>query len=284
MPDQTRPFQIECDASKYASGAVLTQTDSNGDRHPVAFISKTFSPTERNYEIYDRELLSIIRALEEWRHYIMGSGHTTIVYSDHKNLTYYRSAQNLNRRQARWSLYLSEFDIKLIHQAGAKMIQSDALSRRADHCPDEDQDNQDITLLPENMFINLINTDLQNRIASTTDYDHDIGNILKTLLEEGPTTLKQDLSDWTTEEFNGSNILFYKGKNYVPVDLKLRQDIVKLHHDHETAGHPGELETFNSLAKNFWWPGMRTFVKNYVKGCGICQQFKIDRSPSRPAF
>ena len=55
MPDQTRPFQIECDASKYASGAVLTQLDTNGQRHPCAFISKTFSPTERNYEIYDRE-------------------------------------------------------------------------------------------------------------------------------------------------------------------------------------------------------------------------------------
>ena len=60
MPDPTKPFQIESDASKYASGAVLTQLDSNGDRHPCAFISKTFSPTERNYEIYDRELLAII--------------------------------------------------------------------------------------------------------------------------------------------------------------------------------------------------------------------------------
>ena len=89
MPDQTRPFQIKCDASKYASGAVLTQQDSNGDRHPVAFLSKTFSKTEQNYEIYDRELLAIIRALEEWRHYIQGSGHTTIIYLDHQNLTYF---------------------------------------------------------------------------------------------------------------------------------------------------------------------------------------------------
>ena len=51
MLDQTKPFQIETDASKYATGAVLTQLDSNGDRHPVSFISKTFSPAERNYEI-----------------------------------------------------------------------------------------------------------------------------------------------------------------------------------------------------------------------------------------
>jgi len=54
IPDPTRPFQIKTNASKHATGAVLTQTDGNGDRHPCAFISKTFSPTERNYEIYDR--------------------------------------------------------------------------------------------------------------------------------------------------------------------------------------------------------------------------------------
>ena len=88
MPDHSRLFQIEADASKYASGAVLTQCDVNGDQHPVAFISKTFSPAERNYEIYDRELLAIIRALEEWRHYIQGSPHQTVILSDHKNLTY----------------------------------------------------------------------------------------------------------------------------------------------------------------------------------------------------
>ena len=115
MPDQTKPFQIKCDASKYASGAVLTQLDNNGDCHPVTFLLKTFKKMEHNYEIYNRELLVIIWALEEWRHYIQGSGHTTIVYSDHQNLTCFRSAQKLNWRQAWWSLYLSEFDVKLIH-------------------------------------------------------------------------------------------------------------------------------------------------------------------------
>ena len=89
MLDQTPPFQIECDASKYTLGAVLTQQDNNGDRHPVAFLSKTFNKTEQNYKIYDRELLAIIWALEEWRHYIQGSGHTTVIYSDHQNLTYF---------------------------------------------------------------------------------------------------------------------------------------------------------------------------------------------------
>jgi len=60
MPDHLTLFQIESDTSKYATGAVLSQLDSNGDRHPVAFYSKTFSPAEWNYDIHDRELLAII--------------------------------------------------------------------------------------------------------------------------------------------------------------------------------------------------------------------------------
>jgi RNase H-like domain found in reverse transcriptase len=96
MPDQSKPFQIKSDTSKVATGVVLTQLDSNGNRHPIAFLSKTFSETERKYKIYDQELLGIIQALKEWRHYIQGSGHMMIVYFDHKNLTYFRMAQKLN--------------------------------------------------------------------------------------------------------------------------------------------------------------------------------------------
>ena len=176
MPDQTRPFQIECDASKYASGAVLTQQDNNGDRHSMEFLSKTFSETEQNYKIYDRELLAIIRALEEWRHYIQGSGHTTIIYSDHQNLTYFQSAQKLNRRQARWSLYLSEFDVKLIHQPGSKMLQSDALSRQPDLIPTKDTDNEDMMLLLDNLFLNLLDLALQDRVLNFGQLDDFLRN------------------------------------------------------------------------------------------------------------
>jgi len=284
MPDHTRPFQIETDASKYATGAVLTQLDSNGDRHPISFISKTLSPTERNYEIYDRELLAIIRALEEWRHYIQGSAHTTTILSDHKNLTYYREAKKLNRRQARWSLYLSEFDVRLVHTPGTKMIQSDALSRRPDLCPEEDTDNKDIVMLPEEMFVNLIDVDLQERIAAANDLDGNAAEMLRLLLENAPKEMTMGLEDWELDNTNGRNILFYKGKNYIPRDAELRRDIVKTFHDHETAGHPGEMGTYNAVRQHYWWPGLRTFVKNYVQGCGTCQQFKIDRTPAKPAY
>ena len=284
MPDQSWPFQIEADTSKYTSGAVLTQMDSNSDRHPVAYFSKTFNDTERNYKIYDRELLGVNCALEEWQHYIQGSGHTTIVHMDHQNQTYFKSAQKLNRRQAWWALYLLKFDLKLIHIPGAEMIQSDALSWQPDYIPDQDNDNVDRILLPENMFVNLMYLDLQDRIANMDKYNYDIKNTLELLLENRPNSLRQDLEDWQLEKHGEKNVLFYKDKNYIPDDLDLWQDIVKMFHDHETAGHPGELETYNSVKQHYGWPGMCTFVKRYVQGCGICQQFKINQYLSHPSY
>ena len=254
------------------------------DRHPCAFISKTFSETKRNYEIYDRELLAIIQALEEWRHYIQGLSHTTLILSDHKNLTYYHEAQELNRRQARWSLYLSEFDIKLVHTPRHKMIQSDALSRRPDFIPDKDTDNEDITMLPDNLFIQLLDIYLQRRIANTHDHDEEVTKALSTMIDQGPHAIQRELGDWTIEKFEGRDVVFFKGKNYIPRNDDLRRDITRLFHNHETAGHPRELETYNALRQHYWWPGLRTYVKNYVRGCSTCQQFKIDRSPSHPSY
>ena len=92
------------------------------------------------------------------------------------------------------------------------------------------------------MFINLLDTDLQARIANADNYNFDVKNALEMLLEKGPSTLQQDLEDWQLEQHDGKNILFYKDKNYVPNDLELRWDILKMFHDHETAGHPGELQ------------------------------------------
>ena len=73
MPDTTKPFFITTNASLTATGGVLMQKNSNGDLHPCAYHSATFSPAERNYNIYDRELLAVIQALKEWHHYLMGA-------------------------------------------------------------------------------------------------------------------------------------------------------------------------------------------------------------------
>ena len=78
---------------------------------------KSLSLAERNYAIYNKELLSVIRGLEEWRHILEGTKHTIEILNDHQNLTYFRTAQTLNCRQAQWSLYLSRFNYSLAHRA-----------------------------------------------------------------------------------------------------------------------------------------------------------------------
>ena len=168
---------------KYTTGAVLRQKDANGDWHPCSYISHSFTATEQNYEIYDRELLSIIRALETWCHYLLGSEHLTVILSDHKNLTYFRMAHKLNRQQARWSPFLSKFDLKLIHVPGSQIVQSYTLSRRADHIPEEDTDNEDITLLPDNLFVKFIDTDMHDLFAEQIMKDNIVRDAIATLKE-----------------------------------------------------------------------------------------------------
>lgn len=95
LPNFDYPFRIEADASDYATGAVLSQKHDEVWK-PVAFLSKALSQTERNYEIYDRELLAVIRALDEWRHFLQGAKHQIEIFSDHKNLEYFLTARKLD--------------------------------------------------------------------------------------------------------------------------------------------------------------------------------------------
>jgi len=114
--------------------------------HPIAFYSKSLSSVERNYEIHNKEMLAIICALEEWRHFLEGATHPVEIWTDHKNLEYFMMAKKLNRRQARWSLHLARFDFLLHHYLGRTMGKLDALSKRADH-GNEASDNKNIVLL-----------------------------------------------------------------------------------------------------------------------------------------
>ena len=83
------------------------------------------------------------------------------------------------------------------------MVQSDALSRRPDLCPDNDTDNEKMIMLPDNMFLNLIDMDLQQKIAMTDDLDGSAAEALKLLLETAPTSITKGLEDWKIETTNG---------------------------------------------------------------------------------
>ena len=108
FPDPERQFIVEVDASDTGIGAVLSQRAAEDQLvHPVAFLSRRFTPAERNYDVGNRELLAVHEALEEWRHWLEGAKHPILIWTDHKNLTYIREAKRLGPRQARWALLFS---------------------------------------------------------------------------------------------------------------------------------------------------------------------------------
>ena len=117
-PNYDQPFFLEVDASQFATGAILSQKDERGRLRPVGSISHSFTPAERNYDIHDRELLAIIHGLRAWCHILLSSPHVVTIYTDHKNLMYYRHAQRIARRVARYLGELADYNFVLVHKPG----------------------------------------------------------------------------------------------------------------------------------------------------------------------
>jgi len=135
--DYEREIIVETDASDYVSAGILSQHHDDGILHLVAFYYKKPSPAECNYEIYDKELLAIVGTFKEWRPHLEGSSHPIRVITDHKNLEYFMSTKLVNRRQARWSEFLTQFDFTIVFRPGKPRGKPDALTRRSGDLPME---------------------------------------------------------------------------------------------------------------------------------------------------
>ena len=127
--DQKKQFEIEVDASNYAIGVVLMQRDDKKVLHPVVFFSKTMNEAQRNYDVYNCELLALVETFRHWRHYLHSAAHKVIVHTDHANLTYWKNPGDHNRRVARWHGELMDYNFELVHISGKKNGRADALSR-----------------------------------------------------------------------------------------------------------------------------------------------------------
>jgi hypothetical protein len=113
--DHSREVIIETNASDYVSVVVLSQRNDDGVYHQVALFLKKYSPAECNYDIYEKEIMAIIKTLEKWRPKCEGTEHTLQLNTDYKNLEYFMLKRLLNRRHARWAQFLSRFDYEIIY-------------------------------------------------------------------------------------------------------------------------------------------------------------------------
>ncbi|XP_060673257.1 uncharacterized protein LOC125420382 [Ziziphus jujuba] len=113
LPDITRPFEVQTDASDFALGGVLLQ-----DGHPVAYESRKLSAAERNYTAQEKEMLAVIHCLRTWRHYLLGS--SFVVKTDNSAVSHFLTQPKLTPKQAHWHEFIAEFDLQFEHKAGTK--------------------------------------------------------------------------------------------------------------------------------------------------------------------
>jgi len=241
-PDLDKEFKVEANASNYATGGVLSMKCSDEMWRPIAFISKSLSDMERNYEIHNKEMLAVVRCLEVWRHFLEGATTKFKIWTDHKNLEYFMKAQKLNRRQARWALYLSRFNFTLKHVLGSKMGKADSLSRRPDWEVGVEKDNKDQKLVKpewlevrktEMVEIIVDRVDLLEEVRKSKVRDDEVVKAVEEMKKAGVKMLRD--KEW--READG--IMYKKGKVYVLKDNKLRAGIIRLHHDTPVGGHGG---------------------------------------------
>jgi hypothetical protein len=148
-------------------GAVLLQEGeinpctNKPTQHPIAYYSATFTPTERNYDIYERELLAVLKALQQWRPHLAATEIPVIVLTDHANLTFWKNPKTVNCRVARWFNILQDYNLQIKHVPGRLHAVADMLSRPPTNDKGEN-DNWDLTLLPPHLFIRTIEDQLDS--------------------------------------------------------------------------------------------------------------------------
>ena len=182
---------LETDASDYVSAGVLSQHGDDGRLRPVAFFSKKHTATECNYEIYDKELLVIIRCFEEWRPELEGTASPIKVITDHRNLEYFTTRKLLNRRQARWAEFLSRFNFVITYRPGKQGAKPDALTRRSQDLPAEGDDRlrhqSQVVIKERNIDSNLrlrvmrLPDDLEKQLTQAYERDETVDSILTAL-------------------------------------------------------------------------------------------------------
>ncbi|KAG1962189.1 retrotransposable element [Pimephales promelas] len=243
-PDISKQFIVEVDASEVGVGAILSQRSLADNKvHPCAFFSHRLSPSERNYDVGNRELLAIRLALGEWRQWLEGATIPFVVWTDHRNLEYIRSAKRLNARQARWALFFARFEFVISYRPGSKNTKPDALSRLFD--------SPEVPIDPEGILP-------KGRVVGATIWG--IERQVKRALSHTPAPRACP-----------------RGLLFVPVPTRLA--VLQWAHSAKLAGHPGVRGTLASIRQRFWWPTRERDTRRFVAACSVCAQTKSGNSP-----
>ena len=255
-PDFNKPFVIHTDASHTQLGAVISQ-----DNKPIAFYSRKLNPAQTRYTTTERELLSIVETLKEFRCILLGQ--QIQIHTDHKNLTY----KNFNtERVMRWRLILEEYSPELLYIKGSHNIVADALSR-LDLEPDF-KSQQTLNYFSE--AFGLEDKDLpKESFPLSYKYLSKCQNADKDLLQKAKSNPKYKLC-----VFHGGGkrreLICKDGKIVVP--SAVQQHLTEWYHT--MLCHPGETRTEQTIRQHYYWKDLRGTVHDICSKCDRCQRTK----------
>ena len=279
IPDGSSELVIRCDASKLAMGAALYQRDAEGYLQPVEFKSKAFAMPQQKLPAHEREALALLYALKSFRPYILHRRFE--VQTDNSALAQIFTSKDLSDLYARWYYKIAQYPgLVLKHRPGRKMYEADSLSRRR-ASPEDDATPFEVE--PGELFSLCADS---SAFATSVEPEQ-----LQGFRERWPELYETD-PDFSEIWQNGGDsrweYMVHKGLLYkngeagarlcVPREAQEdRNEILKMVHDHPTAGHQGKHRTAALAMANFYWSGMRSDVNRYVRSCLRCQSAKENR-------
>jgi transposase InsO family protein len=254
FPVFDKPFTIHTDASHRQLGAVISQDD-----RPIAFYSRKLNDAQTRYTTTERELLSIVETLKEFRMILLG--HDIIIWTDHKNLIH---NDFKTERVLRWRLLMEEYRLDIRYIKGPDNIVADSLSRLP------------TTNNPEKPYIMPSREELADSFAQDTEDNWSFPisiTLIKSFQQRDKALVKKAESidpAYTISPFRGGAVICHNHKVVIP--QQLRNHVVKWYH--EMLCHPGEKRTEETIRQHLTWPGLKTDVIKHIKKCPNCQRNK----------
>lgn len=260
-PDFKEKFYLHCDASDYGIGAVLVQFDGDGEERPIAFMSKKLNTSQRNYSVTERECLAAIEAIKRFRCYLELQDFEVI--TDHSSLKWLMTQPDLTGRLARWVFKLQPYRFTISHRKGKDHVVPDALSR-----------------IPCEEISSIALAEPEIDLNSPCFDDQDYMELKSKISENGskyPDLRIVDKFVYIRTEHYSGDPQQEEGAWKLWIPKNLRQTLLSRFHCPSIAAHGGMNKTVELIRRNFYWPGLLTDVRSFVRDCEVC---KVTKPPN----
>jgi hypothetical protein len=245
LPDFTKTFVLERDASDRGIGVVLMQEGKS-----LAFTSKQLSEHHLGQSIYEKEMLAILHVVDLWCPYLLGKRFQ--IKTDHQSLEYFLEQRTSSPEKQKWVPKLFGYDYEIIYKKGKENVVVDALSRKY-----EDEGSL--------FSLSFIVPDWLQAMHHGWLHDPKISHMIQQLKANSPVSRGYS---WHNDE------LCYKGRLYLSKQSQLKSTVLFERHATPTTGHSGFTKTYDQVKRSFFWDGMKKDVRNFVAECNVCQHNK----------